>query len=235
MSTLSKINWNIFYRYRNAFKNQEAVIMGNGPSLNTYKIIHNCIHIGCNRCIYLDKLICDFYFYNEWPRSTIKHKNDVLNYKAKIEKFFGAFPDKRDFGSNMEHAKAGRAALFDMDGPEFLGISKKTFEKDIDIYRVSDYGTSTVFVMMQFALFCGFKKIYIVGCDIENMIANNTADRYFYHNKDLPNPIYDHIRITKLYKKWIDMKNFAQEYYDNTQIISINPVKLKGLFEDIYQ
>ena len=48
-SPRSKINWNVFYKYKNAFTTKEAVIFGNGPTVNDYKIKKDVIHIGCNR------------------------------------------------------------------------------------------------------------------------------------------------------------------------------------------
>jgi hypothetical protein len=38
-----------------------------------------------------------------------------------------------------------------------------------------------------------------------------------------------------IYEGWKDLKKFAQIYYPDTEIISINPVGLKGLFTDVYQ
>ena len=34
---------------------------------------------------------------------------------------------------------------------------------------------------------------------------------------------------------WHQLKRFAQVFYPNTEIISINPVGLKGIFKDEYQ
>ena len=35
--------------------------------------------------------------------------------------------------------------------------------------------------------------------------------------------------------KWKKLKEFADEKYPNTEIISVNPVGLKGLFKDEYE
>ena len=36
-------------------------------------------------------------------------------------------------------------------------------------------------------------------------------------------------------KNWKKLNFFANRYYPDTEIISINPVGLKGIFKDIYQ
>ncbi len=38
----------------------------------------------------------------------------------------------------------------------------------------------------------------------------------------------------RLKEKYQEMKRFAQIHYPETEIISINPVGLKGMFKDIY-
>ena len=38
-----------------------------------------------------------------------------------------------------------------------------------------------------------------------------------------------------LLDKWEEIKAFALTYYPETEIISINPVGLKGIFKDVYQ
>ena len=36
-------------------------------------------------------------------------------------------------------------------------------------------------------------------------------------------------------KLWLKLKKFAKTYYPDTEIISVNPVGLKGIFKDVYQ
>lgn len=41
--------------------------------------------------------------------------------------------------------------------------------------------------------------------------------------------------MNKLIGNWIMLKKFAETYYPDTKIISVNPVGLKGIFTDLYQ
>ena len=76
--------------------------------------------------------------------------------------------------------------------------------------------------MLQFALYCGFKKILLVGCDLygSNFKLKNHA---FIEKK---NQIPEHQSIWKSVKKWIN-----NEYKDVT-IQVINPVGLKDIFDE---
>jgi hypothetical protein len=231
-SPRSKINWNVFYKYKNAFTTKEAVIFGNGPTVNDYKIKKDVIHIGCNRSIYDKKLTLDFYFYNDFAGISKKYREDIYKYQTNIEKFFGTFPNARGVGAKTEDVHKGNCALYDMDGPVWTGHAFREYETDIAKHYMSDFGTSTVFVLMQFALYCGFKTIYIAGCDIANYSGAKTSDRYFYHADHLPKmPPHAANGMKRLYTKWKKMQDFIYNYYPDTRIISINPIGLKDLFE----
>lgn len=227
---VSKINHNAFLPYKNKFIQKNVVICGNGPSLNIYKPIPNAIHIGCNRCIYYDKFTFDIYFYNDWQKASKNYRKDILRYQPTIAKFFGVFPCQRSYGCNIQIAKEGKGLLYDIEGPGGCnGLS--TYQKEIDTYYVGDYGMSIVFVLMQFALYTGCKNIYIVGCDITNIKDKDINNRYFINSKDIKN-YSDH---PDLLFKWLKMKNFISKHYNDVNIYTINPLGLKGYFEDIYQ
>lgn len=230
MGIPSKINHNAFLPYKNKFQNNRVVICGNGSSLNEYKIIDDAIHIGCNRCIYYDKLIFDIYFYNDWLKASESYRTDILNYKPKICKFFGTFPASREYGCSQQIARLGEAILYDMEGPGLCG-PPSTYQKDIGKYYVGDYGMSIVFVLMQFALYSGCKNIYIAGCDITNIKNKNINDSYFIDHPNVKN-YSDH---PNLLLKWSKMKNFISKYYSDVNIYTINPLGLKGYFNDVYQ
>ena len=230
---ISKINWNVFYKYKNAFTNRDAVLLGNGPTVNDYVVKQDVIHIGCNRSIYDKRLNLDFYFYNDFPAISKQYRKDIYNYKTNIEKFFGGFPKARGAGSVVSDAYKGNCALFDMDGPVWAGSCLQGFETDIAKHYISDFGTSTIFVLMQFALYCGFKTIYLVGCDISNYNAANVADRYFYHDEHLPKmPQHAANGMKRLHIKWKKLQEFAYANYPDTRIVSINPIGIKDLFEE---
>ena len=84
---------------------------------------------------------------------------------------------------------------------------------------------------MQFILWGQPEKIYIVGIDCTNRkkehFIGNSIDCSI-RNEDMN--LNDQYAIDS-YK---NLKTFAQTYYPNTEIISVNPVGLKGIFKDVY-
>lgn len=215
----SKLNWNAFRSYRDKHKNDICVVCGTGETLSKYKPITNAFHIGCNGVIYYDKIKLDYYFFNDFAWSSPQLKQDVIDYKPNIEKFVGTFLKDKNFGCPQEFAIKANAAWYDCEGP-FAGPKGK-FEKDIDKYVLGDSGVSTIFMCMQFALFCGFKEINIIGCDI-------LGSKYFMkYNKGS--------NIEHLLKSWDRFKQFLTQHKFTNIINVINPIGLKGYFHDKYQ
>ncbi len=83
------------------------------------------------------------------------------------------------------------------------------------------YG-SVALPSVQFALWTNPKKIYIVGCDC-------TLGGYFDNQ---PQELDFNTQL--IIEGWEKIKEFRDIYYPETEIISVNPVGLKGLFKDVY-
>ena len=81
--------------------------------------------------------------------------------------------------------------------------------------------TSVVFSAVGYALWTTPKKIYIVGADCSEGHASSLKINYSSN-------------LSRLIEYWKELKNFASWYYPDIEIISVNPVGLKGLFKDVY-
>lgn len=81
--------------------------------------------------------------------------------------------------------------------------------------------TSIIFSALQILLFCTPRNIYLVGCDC--------SDTHNFINK-----CRGGLHST-LFAPWLALQRFAAEHYPSVRIHSINPIGLKGIFEDIYQ
>ena len=75
------------------------------------------------------------------------------------------------------------------------------------------------FAAMQFILHCYPKKIYIVGCDC--------TSGFFYDSKIT-------FECQKMVEGWLALKEHIDELYPDIEIVSLNPVGLRGLFKDEY-
>lgn len=195
-------------RYINLGK--DVVVCGTGPTLDYYSPIKNAVHIGVKEAFKSTKIDFDYLFCH-----------DVSRYKSKILPL--EFVNYR--GENCIKF-IGNSVPFSMDTPpkkneiRFFN-SANALNYQIDYLPLPDY-SSIIFAAFSFALWTRPKRIFIVGADCSNTgYAKNTKIEQFSN-------------ASFLVKHWKIMKNFVNEYYPDVELISINPVGLKGLFKDIY-
>ena len=216
-----------FAHYKNFYNGKDVVVCGAGPTLQYYSQLPDCIHIAANRAFLYDRVKFNYIFTQDWVG--IQHlQQELINYKGdNCIKFFGT-----QNGCHTEipesFAIKCNALRFNTDG-EFWPTAK--FAVDISTNPFGNFHT-IVLTALQFVLYTNPKRIFIVGCDSVpsghfNSLNENDADRakqialqQKFHNE--------------MYKDWQRFKNFVQVHYPDTEIISVNPIKLKGLFKDVY-
>lgn len=111
--------------------------------------------------------------------------------------------------------------------PYFVNVQRdQTLYKDICCHGLADMG-SVSFPAIHFALFTYPKEIYLVGCD-------TSRTRHFYDDPKKVPADKSMFNTAKMKVGYARMKMFAKQFYPDTEIISLNPVGLKGLFRDIY-
>ena len=216
-----------FPQFKGIHENKEIVIVASGISAEEYKYIDGAIHIGVNRAFQIGnyRIPMDYMFVQDFSGKTKEYIDDLDNYKPDTcKKFYGL---TNEFCYDPErtipefHAIKANALRYRTDWTGIPHFESK-FAYDISVQPLGCFA-SIVFPALQFALWTHPKRIYLVGCDC-------TTSGYAY-NKNETNFLYpDEIVIA--YQKF---KQFAQKYYPDVEIISINPVGLKGLFQDIYQ
>ena len=156
------MNNQTFKKYQNSFLGQSCNVFGTGPSLAKYKQNNAQINIGVNEIIYY-YIIMDFYFLADAGNTERGYRSDPKTYESyspKVDKFYRS-PD-----SPCNHAKLP----FNSKGSSYYKTDRtlkqvKTFTKNIHEYTVD--GGSIIFDAMQFALYCGFHTINLVGCDCD--------------------------------------------------------------------
>ena len=108
--------------------------------------------------------------------------------------------------------------------PIWYDNEQRNFGYNPDIARMPLHGySSSVFCALQFAFYTNPKKIYLYGCDTSD------AGHAYGANKKITS---DNILLMK--KEWNIIKKIAPVFYPETEIISVNPVGLKGMFHDVY-
>ncbi|HHY1437477.1 TPA: glycosyltransferase family 2 protein [Campylobacter jejuni] len=218
----------VFPKYKNIHLHDEIVLVGSGPTLNYYKFNNKKIHIGCNRVFRTMEL--DYLFIADGV-GTHSYLHELSSYKTKCKIFMGKHLVNMDYSNskfwfnrlyiNDDFALKCNAERYYINAASNFSRFLYT---DIDLFPLAEF-RSVIHAAFQFALFTGTKKIYIVGCD------SQFNGYYDGDSQDLEwaGDSYDHV-----VNGWKKIKNFTNVYYPNVEIISINPVALKGIFKDVY-
>lgn len=219
VQVVSKTHEKVFVGYKNKYNNRELAIIATGPSLKKYNPISHTINIGINDAIMYNKIELDYFFTID--RKAIDKNEEVLNRASHITKFYGVVPfHPYGLRESTSNATISESTILKHNANKFYVYSKRpvlpvVFTPDIDKTWLVD-GDSSTFSAMQFALFTNPKKIYLVGCDCSSGYFDGKGGN----------------NATPFIKVWKELKKFADTYYPETEIISVNPVGLRGLFKD---
>ena len=211
-----------FSRFKNSHQGQEIVLVACGPTAKEYKRIDGAIHIGVNRAFQIEDIDLQYLFIQDYR--SLKHCiKEANSYKpASCIKFYGHREITSAFFSkdwevdaympecDVIEANALHYRIFDIDT---MGCR---FSHFIDIEPLGAF-QSIVFPAMQFALWTNPRRIYLVGCDC--------TEGYF---DGQPSAMSSNI----LMPHWVLLKKFARMCYPETEILSINPVGLLGIFDE---
>lgn len=212
-----------FEKYKNFYTHKDIVIVATGPSLNMYRPIPDTINIAINSAIEFEKINFNYFFSIDY--GSIKKCIKELENQSNLIKFYGVLPKHPSGLIELTNATSiiPESLILKHNANKFFVYSKRpnnnlNFNVDIDSTWLMDGGSST-FSAVQFALFTNPRKIYLVGCDCSSGYFNGKGKN----------------DATSLIKIWKEFKKYADTYYPDTEIISINPVGLKGVFTDLYQ
>ena len=214
----------VFGKYKNAFAGRDVVLVACGPSAKYFKHISDAVYVGVKRA-YKAGFPLDYLFVTDWRE--FYDMDDIQTLSHRPELFYGIVPPNvlRD---------PDRSILV----PESVAIrhgANRFYIKDEADKNIPDYAktmtydiaalpltciASGVIVAMQFILYGNPRCIYLVGCDC--------STGYFFDSDVQPRP------SDLMVGAWQQVKDFAADWYPETEIISVNPVGLRGMFRDVY-
>lgn len=209
-----------FADYQNRFRGKNVWLFACGPSLKNFtaEIPDGDLSVGLNKAFkFFDKSGLDYIFVQD-KNVGEQTLNEIQAYQQKHKtQIFAGIVDKYEISQSF--ADKTNARRYYTDFCQTHDYRHSRLHYDICNYPLGDFH-SVAFSAMQFILWTNPAKIYLVGCDC-------TTNGYFNGNGTnfLPDDIVD---------EWRKLKEFALRYYPETKIISINPVGLKGLFDDLY-
>ena len=218
-----------FAEFQNKQFGQTIVLVGAGPSLKKFQPIENAIYIGLNRAFLKEDIKFDYLF----SIDKVGLVGNNYDYLEKFIEYKGNNCIKFMGDQNCEPLyQIPNSAILKANARRYKTTASLVLHKftlDIDSEPLGNFSTVSL-QAMQFALFTNPKKIYLVGIDCTtasqghfigsslNCRANETLAR------NDGNSILD----------WKNLKEFANCHYPETEIISVNPVGLKGIFKDMY-
>ena len=221
---VANVHQKLFLKYDAINLNRDLVIIATGPSLKYYTAIDNAVHVGVNRAVQAKNVHLDYLFLLDY-KAIKSYINDIKGYHC--TKFCGwhSNPDSVVYDEKKnESCHIPKSIVKELDANVFY---VNTFDShicdDISSSPLIDYG-STTFPALHFSIYTCPKRIFLVGCDC-------TFQGYWDGKEQL-------IKYKGLMDKTIDgykkVKNFVRDNYSDIEIISVNPVGLKGLYRDVY-
>jgi hypothetical protein len=214
----SKYN-KLLEKFKNLHNGDTAIIFATGPSLKNYVPLDNSekyIKIGLNKIYDYPDILCklNYYYYGSHYYLDGEHRKNIekVCMNKNITTFASAYED------GISHKDINRGNITPERAIELNSIpfenTLHTFTNDVENY--CSLGHSIIFPPLQHILYMGIKKIYFVGCDGGFTQGKSSSDNH----------------LLFWWKKFVEFKNI---YYPEVKIISVNPVSLKGWFdEDIY-
>ena len=221
---IQKLHMQTFPQFKNINAGKDVAIIGCGPTVKYYNSEINAVNIALNKSILLDQFKFSYLFswdYNGFIKyGEVDFFDNVRNMDC--IKFFGRFlsetsveipvlPDdeKNKIYHFYSSARYGLPA----------GAYGRVIHTDIETHPLADF-MSVSFAALHFALYTQPRKIYLIGLDTTNSGHILNCNHQYYIDD-----------LMEGYKKF---KEHINRFYPHIEVISVNPVGLKGLFKDVY-
>lgn len=217
-----------FSSYKNCNVGRDIILFAGGPSIHFYdnEIPQGALKCGVNGIIKmiddLDYLFIEDYFVEDWILN-----EQIDNYKGNnCQKFYGILPYRRLKALNKNRYFTDRIKPINFENSSakpFLLADVPCEKWAIDIER-EPFGDflGAALSALQFLVYTHPKRIYLIGHDC-------TSQKLAYHS-DRSIDVDHSAKI----KSFISFNDFVTRIYPDVEIISINPVGLRGVFNDIY-
>ena len=231
LNAISELHKKTFSEYKGIYSGKDVVMIGAGPTVSKFRPIPNCIYVGLNRACLLKNVKFDYLFSID--------KLGIDNYY----KEFGEYDCVKFVGDQ------NNGANYQIPESEILKMKNvKRYKTDmglcfppqctLDIESEPLCNFNSVSLQaMQFILYTNPRRIYIVGIDCTNLghFDSNGNDNETNRKRlaSRGEDVDDWAR--KTIEAWTKLKEFAHIYYPDTEIVSVNPIGLKGFFKDLYQ
>lgn len=222
-NAIAQTHQKTFAKYKNCHKDDEIVLIATGNTLKyfTPDYLKNRVYVGLNTAVARANLPINYFFFQDFRHPQAQKILRCVENRTDVKKFYGILQDVIFADWIIPESVALRH-----EAERYYVISQWKyppvhFTYDIANEPLGDSG-AVCFAAMQFILWTNPRRIYLVGVDV--------TDRYF-DNSLATTSKYG---IGQQYQGWMEMLKFAKAYYPDTEIVSINPVRLRGMCNDVY-
>lgn len=206
-----------FSEFKACNRGKAVVVVGTGPTLNYYMQITGAPHIGVNASFLKDELTLDYYFITHYILEWCKRLKEY-----DFIKFFNI-----GIKSRRSKDQIPEYIIEENNGRRYFSLPMTPFTQihtNLEYYPLMSYD-SIIFQAIHFALYTRPKKLLLVGCDC-------TLSGHFY---DKATNVWDGDGTALQWAAgYRNIKKFVAIHYPDTEIISVNPIGLKGIFHDVY-
>jgi len=242
-----------FSRFKDKYKGQSAILFATGPSLEKFSwpVLPERpdILVGVNQAIFRDDLAFDHYwcshFYYENADGSLDGPeaflDKIVERSADMQVFCGTTVEGAPFYKHFSSKHASRMNAIEYDTLDDGGRAE-LFTADPS--REPFHQMTIVFPPLQFLMYAGVKRIYLVGCDCggETGAGGGVKTPPLWHGLTYNNVIKrpESLGDVKEWlhriatEDWVEFAKFSKQHYPDVEFISVNPLNLVGLFTDIH-
>lgn len=218
-AAISDLHQKTFPKYKGCHKGEDVVLIATGPTINDAPKIGAVKCLGVNRAITMNQFKLDYCFMGDYMavREYIEK-----TYTYDCVSFFGMSTSPNPWSNGipveiMEKSQAERYYYVHEIGPRVGRI----LYHDISHFPLFSAGSITINAL-HFLIYTQPRRIYLVGCD--------TCNNGYYDKNVTQSPgNYDMI-----FHGYLKLKEMCNIFYPNVEIVSVNPVGLKGVFREVY-
>ena len=227
LQVITNLHQKTFSGYKNSHQNDSFVLIGAGPSLNHFNPISDAVYVGLNRTFIYDKVKFDYLFSID--------KVGIENYYKEFAEYKGnnciKFLGDQNMGKNFQLPESYINKLENVKRyATTAGLEHNKIAFYLESEPLANFCTVSL-QAMQFILYTNPKKVYIVGIDCNMTKAGHFSGTSYDCSKRNENSQRNDDNSIRY---WSQLKDFADCYYPETEIISVNPVGLRGIFRDVY-
>lgn len=206
-----------FLKFKGCNRDRTVAVVGTGPTLNYYTQIPGVPHIGVNASFLKEGLTLDYYFITHYVPEWCERLKEY-----DFVKFFNV-----GIKSRKKKDQVPEYIIEENNGRRYFSLPITPFTQihtNIECYPLMSYD-SIIFQAIHFALYTRPKELLLIGCDCAATGHFNSVPTSFYEER---------VAIPQWIAGYKNIKKLVSLHYPDTEIVSVNPVGLRGIFRDVY-